>query len=90
MIAEVEFSMSTNPDTFIVPGSALVNSTEIVFVVRITTDKKAEWVDVKKGMENNGKVEIFGPLNPGDQLVTMASEEIRNGANVNVSVKKED
>jgi membrane fusion protein (multidrug efflux system) len=90
MIAEVEFSLSTNPDTFIVPGSALVNSTERVFVVRITADKKAEWVDVKKGMENNGKVEIFGPLNPGDQLVTIASEEIRNGANVNVTVNKED
>jgi membrane fusion protein (multidrug efflux system) len=87
MIAEVEFSLSTNPNTFVVPSSALVNSTERVFVIRIT-DKKADWVDVKKGMEINGQVEIFGPLNLGDQLVKTASEEIRKGADVNTTTAK--
>jgi membrane fusion protein (multidrug efflux system) len=89
MIAEVEFSLATNPDTFVVPSSALVNSTERVFVIRIT-DKKADWVDVKKGMEINGQVEIFGPLNLGDQLVKTASEEIRNGGDVNVTTNKKE
>ena len=87
MIAEVEFSLSTNPNTFVVPSSALVNSTERVFVIRIT-DKKADWVDVKKGMEINGQVEIFGPLNLGDQLVKTATEEIRKGADVNTTTAK--
>jgi len=87
MIAEVEFSLATNPNTFVVKSTALVNSTERVFVIRIT-NKKAEWVDVKKGMEINGQVEIFGPLNLGDQLVTTASEEIRNGTEVNVTNAK--
>jgi len=89
MIAEVEFSLATNPDTFVVPSSALVNSTERVFVIRIA-NKKAEWVDVKKGMEINGQVEIFGPLTRGDQLVTTASEEIRSGAEVNAVGKKKE
>jgi len=89
MIAEVQFSLATNPGTFVVPSSALVNSTERVFVIRIT-NKKAEWVDVKKGMEINGQVEIFGPLNLGDQLVTTASEEIRKGADVNATAKKKE
>ena len=89
MIAEVEFSLATNPNTFVVPSSTLVNSTERIFVIRIT-NKKAEWVDVKKGMEINGQVEIFGPLNFGDQLVTTASEEIRNGTDVNVTTKKKE
>ena len=89
MIAEVEFSLATNPNTFVVPRSALVNSTERVFVIRIT-DNKVEWVDVKKGMEMNNQVEIFGALNPGDQLVTVASEEIRSGASVTVAEKKKD
>jgi RND family efflux transporter MFP subunit len=87
MIAEVEFSLATNPNTFVVPSSALVNSTERVFVIRIS-NKKAEWVDVKKGMEINGQVEIFGPLNLGDQLVTTGSEEIRSGSAVTVAAKK--
>ena len=89
MIAEVEFSLSTNPNTFVVPSSALVNSTERIFVIRIT-NKKAEWVDVKKGMEINGQVEIFGPLSLGDQLVKTASEEVRNGAEVNATEKKKE
>ncbi|HLZ17851.1 MAG TPA: efflux RND transporter periplasmic adaptor subunit [Cyclobacteriaceae bacterium] len=89
MIAEVQFSLATNPNTFIVPSSALVNSTERVFVVRVTS-KKAEWVDVKKGMEINGQVEIFGALSLGDQLVTAASEEIRNGAAVIALAEKKD
>ncbi len=89
MIAEVEFSLATNPGTFVVPSSALVNSTERVFVIRIA-NKKAEWVDVKKGMEINGQIEIFGPLNLGDQLATTASEEIRNGTDVNATAKKKE
>ena len=89
MIAEVEFSLSTNPNTFVVRSSALVNSTERVFVIRVMNNK-AEWVDVKKGMEINGQVEIFGPLSLGDQLVTTASEEVRNGTDVNVMTKKKE
>jgi RND family efflux transporter MFP subunit len=81
MIAEVEFSLATNPNTFVIPSSALVNSTEKVFVIRVT-NKKAEWVDVKKGMEMSGQVEVFGPLTLGDQLVTAASEEVRNGTEI--------
>jgi len=87
MIAEVSFSLSSDPDTFVIPTSALVNSTEKIFVVRIT-DNKAEWVDVKKGMEAKGQVEIFGSLHAGDVLVTRASEEVRDGVEVTV-VQKE-
>jgi hypothetical protein len=87
MIAEVEFALATNPNTYIVPTSAIVNSTERIFVIRVTNGK-AEWVDVKKGMEMDGQVEVFGPLVFGDQLVTTASEEIRSGAEVSVVAKK--
>ena len=88
MIAEVEFSMSSDANSFVVPSSAFVNSPEKVFVIRVTNNK-AEWVEVKKGMESKGKVEIFGPLTVGDQLVTTASEEVREGAEVTGVLKKE-
>jgi len=80
MIAEVGIALNT-AGTLVVPHSALVNSTEKVFVIRVT-NQKAEWVDVKKGMESNGMVEIFGPVKVGDQLVRTASEEIRDGAEI--------
>ncbi|MEP7375415.1 MAG: efflux RND transporter periplasmic adaptor subunit [Chitinophagaceae bacterium] len=79
MVADVHISMSAKDSVFIVPKSAVVNSPERIFVIRIT-DNKAEWVDVKKGRELHGNVEIFGNLTPGDNLVKTASEEIRKGS----------
>ena len=87
MIAEVNIPFPAKDSTLTVPKSALVNSTERVFVIRIVNNK-AEWVDVKKGRDIGGKIEIYASsLQPGDQLVRKASEEIRNGSDVkNVKV----
>jgi membrane fusion protein (multidrug efflux system) len=79
MIAEVKIPLPAKDSTLIVPKTALVNSTERVFVIRIANGK-AEWVDVKKGREVGGKIEIFGALQAGDQLVKKASEEVRDGS----------
>jgi hypothetical protein len=42
----------------------------------------AHWVDVKKGRESNGRIEVFGDLQAGDSLVKNASEEVRDGSSV--------
>ena len=81
MVADVTISLSANDSTFVIPRPALVNSPERIFVIRIVSNK-AEWVDVKKGREVDGKVEVFGNLNAGDYLVKKANEEIREGAAV--------
>jgi hypothetical protein len=81
MIAEVQLPLSRTDSTFIVPKTVLVNSTERVFVIRVEQDT-AHWVDVKKGREVDGKVEVFGDLQPGDSLVKNASEEVRDGTAV--------
>lgn len=83
MVAEVTLPLPTQNNTFIVPKAALVNSTTGVFVIRVK-DGKAEWVPVKKGLDADNKIEVFGDLTEGDQLVATASEEIRDGAPVNV------
>jgi membrane fusion protein (multidrug efflux system) len=79
MVAEVNVPLPANDSTFIVPKSAVVNSTESVFVIRVVNNK-AEWVDIKTGREDNGIIEIYGNLNPGDQLLKTATDEIRNGS----------
>jgi RND family efflux transporter MFP subunit len=81
MIAEVSIPLPTRTSTFIVPKSAVVNSSTGVFVVKVTNNK-AEWIPVQKGLEADEKMEVFGKLNEGDQLVTTATEEIRNGSPV--------
>ena len=81
MYAEVNIPMPANDSSFVVPKSAVVSSTEKIFVVRVV-DNKAEWVDVKKGREGEGKMEVYGALNEGDQLVKTATDEIRNGSEI--------
>jgi RND family efflux transporter MFP subunit len=79
MVAEVKVPLPSNDSTFVVPKSAVVNSTESVFVIRLKGDK-AEWVNVKTGRESNGMIEVYGNLTPGDLLVRAATDEIRNGS----------
>lgn len=81
MYAEVQIPMASNDSTFIVPKTAVVTSTEKIFVIRVA-DKRAEWVDVKKGRESKGQIEVYGNLRAGDLLVQTASEEIRNGSEI--------
>ncbi|HLI92480.1 MAG TPA: hypothetical protein VKU83_02675, partial [Puia sp.] len=83
MVAEVELPLPARDSTFIVPGSAVVNGTERLFVIRETADHRAEWVDVQTGRSQGGKIEIYGKgLNEGDRLVRTGSEEIRDGAKI--------
>ncbi|OIN58328.1 efflux RND transporter periplasmic adaptor subunit [Arsenicibacter rosenii] len=83
MIAEVTLPLPTRGSTFIVPKTAVINSTTGQFVIRVV-NKKAEWVPIRKGLEASDKAEVFGELRENDQLVMAATEEIRDGSAVNV------
>lgn len=84
MVAEVDLPLPSKDSTFIVPSSAVVNGTEQVFVVRITPDHKAEWINVRLGRSEGGRMEIYSDsLREGDMLVQRASEETRNGMGIN-------
>jgi membrane fusion protein (multidrug efflux system) len=83
MVAEVDIPLPARDSSFVVPSSAVVNSTERIFVIRIGGDRVAEWIDVKTGRSQGGKTEIYSSrLMEGDQLVKTASEEIRDGSPV--------
>jgi RND family efflux transporter MFP subunit len=81
MVAEVNLPTPAKDSTFIVPKTAFVNSTEKIFVIRVNNGK-AEWVYVKPGREASGKIEVYGNLNPGDTLLKVASDEIRDGSDL--------
>ena len=86
MVAEVDLPLPSEDSTFLVPSSAVVNGTEQVFVVRITPDHKAEWVNVRLGRSEGGRMEIYSDsLREGDLLVKTASEETRNGMTIHPS-----
>jgi|SRR5579863_526058 len=78
MVAEVNLPLPASDSTFIVPKTAVVNSTESVFVIRVVNNK-TQRVEVKTGRDANDYVEIYGKLNEGDLLLISASDEIKDG-----------
>ena len=78
MVAEVNLPLPASDSTFIVPKTAVVNSTESVFVIRVVNNQ-TERVNVKTGRDANDLVEIYGDLKEGDILLISASDEIKNG-----------
>ncbi len=83
MYAEVSIPLPATDSTFVVPKTALVASTEKVFVIRVV-NQKAQWIGVKKGREGGDRVEVYGKLNAGDQLVKTATDEIRDGSTIKI------
>ncbi len=43
---------------------------------------KAEWVNVRRGMTEGNRLEVFGDLEAGDKVVLRATDEIRPGTTV--------
>jgi membrane fusion protein, multidrug efflux system len=80
-VADVSTTLRSSANSFIVPKSAVVNSAERVFVIKIVNGK-AEHVTVKRGLEANDLVEVFGELSENDTLLKKASDEIKMGAEV--------
>ncbi len=78
MVAEVNLSLPSGDSTFIVPKSAVINSTESVFVIRVVNNQSQK-VGIKTGREANGLIEVYGNLNDGDLILISASDEIKNG-----------
>ncbi|HEY9007198.1 efflux RND transporter periplasmic adaptor subunit [Ohtaekwangia sp.] len=79
MVADVTIPLPSRDSTFVVPKTAVVNTAEGIFVIRVTNGK-AEHVAVQPGRSSDGKTEIFGGLKEGDKIVMIGSEEIRNGS----------
>lgn len=77
-VADVTLPLTAGGGRLVIPRSAVVDSTKGTFVIRVL-EQKAQWVSVDVGRENQGKVEIFGDVRRGDQLVARASEELRDG-----------
>lgn len=79
MYAEVNVPLPSRDSAYIVPKTAVVTSTEKVFVVKIA-NHHAQWVVVKKGFQSGDLMEVYGDLKPGDQVVKQATDEIRDGS----------
>ena len=78
---QVTLPFQRNTTSLTVPSSAVATTLEKCFVVKVENGI-ASWVEVKKGIEAEGKVEIFGDIKSGDTVLKTASDEIPNGVAV--------
>lgn len=81
MVAEAMIPLKNNEPTFFVPKTALVDANMGMYIIRVENGK-AKKVQVAKGRMMPDKVEVFGELIDGDQVLVKASEEIEDGMQI--------
>jgi RND family efflux transporter MFP subunit len=86
MYPTVKWPVRRSRPALFVPKTSVVTTTERTFVIRDQSGK-AEWVDVKKGVTDGDLVEVIGNLKPGDRVVRRATDEIRDGTQIQVAAK---
>jgi RND family efflux transporter MFP subunit len=87
MYSEVSWPMRRPQASLLVPPTSIVTTTERTFVIRVK-DGVAEWVNVGRGARVGDLIEVFGALKEGDQIIRRGSDEIREGAKVQVATGK--
>ncbi len=85
MFAEVKWVVKRVSPTLFVPPTAVVTTTERMFVIRVK-EGIAEWVDVRRGTTVTDAVEIFGAIHAGEIVVVTGTDELRPGTRVNAKV----
>ena len=87
MYPSVKWPVRRSRASLLVPKTSVVTTAERTFVIR-DQGGKAEWVDVKKGVNDGDLVEVIGTLKAGDMVVRRATDEFRDGAPLPASLKK--
>jgi RND family efflux transporter MFP subunit len=81
MFADVDWPIQRAGQSLLVPASAVAQTPERTYVDRVK-DGAVERVTVGRGIALGDKVEVFGALAPGDQVLRRGSEELKDGARV--------
>jgi membrane fusion protein, multidrug efflux system len=87
MYPEVQWPVRRPQPSLLVPPTSIVTTTERTFVIRVNNGV-AQWVNVGRGARVGDLIEVFGALKDGDTVVRRGTDEIREGAKVNVQPPK--
>lgn len=85
MYAEVVWQMQRPYNTLFVPATAVVSANDKTFVIRVKSGK-VDTVLISRGQTMGKEVEVVGDLQPGDQVVFQASEDIKPGSTVHTKL----
>lgn len=81
MVTQTQISLKGKESTFFIPKSALVESAMGVYIIQVV-DGKAQKVKVSKGRVMDKQLEVFGEIEPGNEVLLKANEEIAEGTKI--------
>ena len=84
---EVQWPVRRPQPSLLLPPTTIVTTTERTFVVRVINGV-AQWVNVSRGARVGDLIEVFGALKVGDTIVRRGTDEIREGAKVDIQPPK--
>ena len=85
MFARVEVVVQKRRGVLLVPEGAQVKTAKGYGLFKVQgNEPRAKLVAIKTGLSHKGWVEVEGPLKPGDQIVTLGSNLLRDGQRIRV------
>jgi membrane fusion protein, multidrug efflux system len=81
MYSEVKIPLRSGAKSLLVPSSAIVQSTERQYVVRVK-DGKAVFSDIKEGISTGDSTEVFGNVKAGEKVILHAGDELKEGTDI--------
>lgn len=81
MYADVIVYSTGNVTAFMVPATAVITSTERKYIWTVTGGK-ATRVDVTSGNDADGKMEVYGGLQEGQQVIANPDDGLAEGASI--------
>jgi RND family efflux transporter MFP subunit len=86
MFCRVTVNMKTRKDALAIPLAAIIkeNNSEGVYLIN---DNKAYFKTITSGMSDGNLVEVISGLKPGDKIVTLGMNNLKDGTVVIVSNK---
>jgi len=79
--AKVNIALERADSSLWVPVTSVVQSQSGVFVLKVKNNI-AQKISVETGGTNNNLMEVFGDLQPGDQVLLNGTEEMKNGTTI--------
>jgi RND family efflux transporter MFP subunit len=79
MYPTVDWPVASGDKLLFVPVTSVVTTTERTFVIAVR-NRRAHWVDVRKGPLSGDQITVRGELVAGQVVVKRASDEIREGS----------
>jgi len=84
---QVKWPVHRPTPSLFVPSGSIGSTTDRTFVVRVRNGR-TEWVDVRTGFASGPLTEVFGDLQPGDEVAVRGTDEIKPGTEVRVKEVK--